>query len=535
MRLNERPRETGDFGEVAKSREMAIRMTKVIRWAWEFVMKSTDRYATCLVVLSLALPGLACEKRGRTRNSGGSNLFEESASVTPATKVYRFVDAEQSLIDARKAVAEERWADAIAATDELLKRQPTHAEGKQLREQAGLENASHTRFQEFSKAAAEGEVASAVRSYRLIAEASRYKERGKPAFLTAGAAYVDNQVNQARSLNRAGRCDDARRIARVTGDWFPDARTRLEDAAAGCRPSRNPSQVASEDEAKDEPTPASTLAVAGGPNQPIGMAADIRPMAAAAVPSTTPAPTPQATGPRNVSAAELEALRVSGERQPALPPAAKLAAKRDDVDRLAFEVRYCVSPQGSPTSVALSKSSGYGDANEKVLSAVRAWRFRPYIHEGAPTPVCSTARFDYAVADDAPAPAAVAAATTQGSFGAAAAAAKPAPPVPAPAGLTGEARKEALRRYLVESVQPKVNKKYNYPRAAYRDAVEGVVSVVLTISSKGQLLGTKVLARRRAVRAAPRQPRRAHRRRRQVRLRPGRVAVPLRRAAAARA
>ena len=75
---------------------------------------------TRMVVGALVCGALAalsgCEKRTRTKNSSGSSgLFEEGTTAT--TNVYRFVGVEQSLTDARKAVQEEKWDQAIAATD----------------------------------------------------------------------------------------------------------------------------------------------------------------------------------------------------------------------------------------------------------------------------------------------------------------------------------------------------------------------------------------------------------------------------------
>jgi TonB family protein len=58
-------------------------------------------------------------------------------------------------------------------------------------------------------------------------------------------------------------------------------------------------------------------------------------------------------------------------------------------------VSLCVSAAGAPTSVQLLKPSDYEDANERILSDIRKWRFRPYLLGGQPVPVCTRVVFVY--------------------------------------------------------------------------------------------------------------------------------------------
>src|SRR5687768_11167921 len=94
--------------------------------------------ATIAVVLSCTIVLLAaCEKRGRTKNSSDSALFEEGAVTT--TNAYRFKSVDLSLQDARKAVKEERWDDALAASTAALEKQPGNVEAKAFSAQARQE------------------------------------------------------------------------------------------------------------------------------------------------------------------------------------------------------------------------------------------------------------------------------------------------------------------------------------------------------------------------------------------------------------
>jgi periplasmic protein TonB len=103
-----------------------------------------------LVVLVLALTG--CEKKQR-KTSGGSLL--EGDTPEPTGTVYRFVGVEQSLADARKAVQDEHWDQALAASDALLREQPNNAEAQTINNRARLELANAHAAEAAAKASAE--------------------------------------------------------------------------------------------------------------------------------------------------------------------------------------------------------------------------------------------------------------------------------------------------------------------------------------------------------------------------------------------
>jgi len=336
------------------------------------------------IAILLVLLGAGCEKRGRTRNSSASALFEEGAVAT--TSVYRFTSVDRSLEDARKAVKEERWADAVAASAALLEKQPGNVEAEAMNAQARLEGPMQARFNDLEKAANGGDVAAAVRHYHALDAASLYRERAKPTLEKLEPAFVEDQLAQTRALNRAGRCDEARRVAKKTAEWFPDARDRLEDAAAGCR-------GAKPELARAEP-PKPAMA-------PIGMAAH---------------------------APKAEAIGVA-------PPA--------------------------------------GPAPDRTLSAIAPAK-----------PVAAAAPIPILISAPAARPLPGAAApTTGGAFGTVA---TPPPAVP------DAQRKQMLRDYLQERVQPRIHKFFSYPREAERDDIEGTVGLQLTIDGTGNLVAAKI-------------------------------------------
>jgi len=380
------------------------------------------RLTVCAALLSV-LPLTGCDKRAH-KSSGGSLLDTDQAAPMGTTNVYRFVGVEQSLADARKAVLEERWEEAIAASDALLREQPGNTEAQSIRNQARLELPNQQHYNDFMKAASANEVAVAVKNLRLIAEGSLYRDKARVTYEKLRQSFLDSQETEARALARAGRCDEARRAVRVASEWFPDSKGRMDDVAVGCRPARGEEVANKEKEKeKDKEKEREELAVAllPVPSAPVQVANEVAkptpepPRAAMAAPAPAqktmvsaaapPAPNPPLLGPppavaappRNVQATELEKLRVAGEISPQLPAGARMIAHRDGVKRVAAALKYCVSEAGVPTAVTLVKATDYNDANEKILGEVRRWRFRPYVMNGAPTAVCTATLLNYQI------------------------------------------------------------------------------------------------------------------------------------------
>ena len=120
---------------------------------------------TILIAMTAAALG-ACEKRTRTRNSSGSSdkLLDDTPVAATAPK-FRFNGPQQALDAARKAAAEEKWDEAVAATDALLKQQPDDPQAKVLNERARAELANLAHYQQFTKAAGANQSGAAVMQY----------------------------------------------------------------------------------------------------------------------------------------------------------------------------------------------------------------------------------------------------------------------------------------------------------------------------------------------------------------------------------
>jgi hypothetical protein len=105
---------------------------------------------------------------------------------------------------------------------------------------------------------------------------------------------------------------------------------------------------------------------------------------------TVPAPAP---GPRLVAPAVLQSLRISASDPPRLSAATQQQMLRDGVDRIVVTVRVCVASDGAVASTRLMHYPRYDDHNAAIVRAVRAWRYRPFLVDGAAVPVCSLVTF----------------------------------------------------------------------------------------------------------------------------------------------
>jgi TonB family protein len=392
-------------------------------------------------VLSIALAGVAiagCDRRDRARGSSTSlREAEAPAAMGTATNVYRFVGVEQALGEARRAVQEERWADAVAATDELLRQQPQNSEAQSLNHQAKLELPNLAHYQTFTRAAQANEVAAALKAYHQINEGSVYREKGRVPLEKLRASYLDGEEASARALTREGRCDDARRLARVGAEWFPDARGRLDDVVAGCKPAPTPAPVTVAKVTTPPPTstrpavietaqpatralepatrtpPSAVVATlpattAPHPTTPtvqrtaVASTAPAAPTPAPAAPTPapaapTPTPAPAAVAAQTVPMSSIENQMIAGDKEIHLPPAAIQALSQKGQHQTILMAKLCVNTSGAVSSVDVTKSSGSADADRSVADKIHEWRFKPYLLNGQAVPVCTVKMFRYII------------------------------------------------------------------------------------------------------------------------------------------
>ena len=95
-----------------------------------------------------------------------------------------------------------------------------------------------------------------------------------------------------------------------------------------------------------------------------------------------------------VSPSVFATLRIAGETQ-IVPdePTRKAIAKADK--KVIGSFKLCVDTKGIVSSVALLKSTGYRDYDDKLQFTMRSWRYRPILVGGKPVAICGVITFIY--------------------------------------------------------------------------------------------------------------------------------------------
>ena len=57
--------------------------------------------------------------------------------------------------------------------------------------------------------------------------------------------------------------------------------------------------------------------------------------------------------------------------------------------------RLCITEAGSVAGVVMLESTGLQAYDAKLLAGIRKWRYRPFLVDGKPAPVCTTVYYGY--------------------------------------------------------------------------------------------------------------------------------------------
>lgn len=123
-----------------------------------------------------------------------------------------------------------------------------------------------------------------------------------------------------------------------------------------------------------------------------------------APPPPPPPPPPSAGAPRNVPPALLEGSRIAGEKNIVPDDPDKVQITRSGKGRLIGSWKLCVSDAGDVSEVKLLKSSGFPGYDRKLETEMWNWRYRPFLVNGKPVPVCTAITFIYSQDGGAPPP-----------------------------------------------------------------------------------------------------------------------------------
>jgi hypothetical protein len=114
------------------------------------------------------------------------------------------------------------------------------------------------------------------------------------------------------------------------------------------------------------------------------------------VAAAPPPPPPPPPAPQNVPPTSVEALRLAGDKLIVPDDKTKEAIQKAGKDKIVASYKLCLSSNGSVTTVTQLKSSGFPDYDAKIKAGIKTWRYRPYVINGAPAPVCTAVTFIYA-------------------------------------------------------------------------------------------------------------------------------------------
>lgn len=112
-------------------------------------------------------------------------------------------------------------------------------------------------------------------------------------------------------------------------------------------------------------------------------------------PPPPPAPKVEDIAPKIVPQVALEQQRLSGEKHIVPSDEVKLQIKREGKTRVVTTVKMCLSSGGVVNKLTMLKSSGYPTYDQAIKATMRSWRYRPFMVNGKPVPVCTSVTFIY--------------------------------------------------------------------------------------------------------------------------------------------
>jgi pSer/pThr/pTyr-binding forkhead associated (FHA) protein len=146
---------------------------------------------------------------------GGGSAVDAQVATLPVGPPTPSADLNvgRALAEINQALKEERWEDAIARCDELLKQKPDDELARDRRQRAEAEKKNKDAFTRYQQALAGHDADAAVGAYNEIADDSVYKERARQTFAEVREKYVQAHLARVQELAGQGHCTEARREA----------------------------------------------------------------------------------------------------------------------------------------------------------------------------------------------------------------------------------------------------------------------------------------------------------------------------------
>lgn len=90
-------------------------------------------------------------------------------------------------------------------------------------------------------------------------------------------------------------------------------------------------------------------------------------------------------------------LRIAGDEQVFPDRTVALAMLHDGKSEVRGTFKLCVGEDGQVTSVRKMVSTGYDPYDQALTAAMQGWRYRPYLVDGTPAPMCTVQLFVYRI------------------------------------------------------------------------------------------------------------------------------------------
>lgn len=143
-------------------------------------------------------------------------------------------DVDVRLAEARKAVEDERWADAAAAARIAQKLDPKNEEAARILKTAKAEPANKGLYDDFRKAADAGDVESAIRRFKRVPAGSVYQKKATADMDKIRETFVKAKEAEARTLSEGKMCKRIEPIQKDVAKLFPEAQDRIKTIADAC-------------------------------------------------------------------------------------------------------------------------------------------------------------------------------------------------------------------------------------------------------------------------------------------------------------
>lgn len=101
--------------------------------------------------------------------------------------------------------------------------------------------------------------------------------------------------------------------------------------------------------------------------------------------------------PENVPPSVAKGLRYAGNDQIHPPEMVRVDMMHQGKQRLMPTVQLCVDERGTVEKLRLLKSSGFPAYDDKILGEMRNWKYKPYLVNGVPSPMCTVTVFQYSM------------------------------------------------------------------------------------------------------------------------------------------